>query len=65
MRGSVAHSLGIPHYVVDDEADQFERLVIDYFSSEYPGWPDAESMRDVQREDQVWQSMEQSSGIGL
>ncbi|MFN2507989.1 MAG: tRNA 2-thiouridine(34) synthase MnmA [Chthoniobacterales bacterium] len=31
---SVAHSLGISHYVVD-EADQFERLVIDYFSSEY------------------------------
>ncbi len=31
---SVAHSLGIPHYVVD-EADQFERLVINYFSSEY------------------------------
>jgi tRNA-uridine 2-sulfurtransferase len=31
---SVAHSLGLPHYVVD-EADQFERLVIDYFSSEY------------------------------
>ncbi len=31
---SVANSLGIPHYVVD-EADQFERLVIDYFSSEY------------------------------
>ena len=31
---SVAHSLGIPHYVVD-EADQFERFVIDYFSSEY------------------------------
>ncbi len=30
----VAHSLGIPHYVVD-EADQFELLVIDYFSSEY------------------------------
>src|SRR4030095_15279552 len=30
----VAHSLDIPHYVVD-EADQFERLVIDYFSSEY------------------------------
>ena len=30
----VAHKLGIPHYVVD-EADQFERLVIDYFSSEY------------------------------
>jgi tRNA-uridine 2-sulfurtransferase len=30
----VAHSLSIPHYVVD-EADQFERLVIDYFSSEY------------------------------
>ncbi|HET6889130.1 MAG TPA: tRNA 2-thiouridine(34) synthase MnmA [Candidatus Udaeobacter sp.] len=30
----VAHSLGIPHYVVD-EADLFERLVIDYFSSEY------------------------------
>src|SRR5450755_4512978 len=29
----VAHSLGFPHYVVD-EADQFERLVIDYFSSE-------------------------------
>ena len=31
---SVAHALGIPHYVVD-EADQFERLVIDYFASEY------------------------------
>jgi tRNA-uridine 2-sulfurtransferase len=31
---AVAHSLGIPHYVVD-EADQFERVVIDYFASEY------------------------------
>jgi tRNA-specific 2-thiouridylase len=31
---SVAHALCIPHYVVD-EADQFERLVIDYFASEY------------------------------
>jgi len=31
---AVAHYLGIPHYVVD-EADQFERLIIDYFSSEY------------------------------
>lgn len=31
---NVAHSLGIPHYVVD-EADQFEKLVIDYFTSEY------------------------------
>ena len=31
---SVAHSLGIPHYVVD-EADQFERAVIDYFAGEY------------------------------
>jgi tRNA-specific 2-thiouridylase len=30
----VAHALGIPHYVVD-EADQFERAVIDYFASEY------------------------------
>ena len=30
----VAHALGIPHYVVD-EADQFEKFVIDYFSSEY------------------------------
>ena len=30
----VAHALGFPHYVVD-EADQFERVVIDYFSSEY------------------------------
>jgi len=30
----VAHALGIPHYVVD-EADQFERTVIDYFTSEY------------------------------
>ena len=30
----VAHALGIPHYVVD-EADQFENLVINYFSSEY------------------------------
>ena len=31
---SVAHSLGIPHYVVD-EADQFEQTVISYFASEY------------------------------
>jgi tRNA-specific 2-thiouridylase len=31
---SVAHAFGIPHYVVD-EADQFERVVIDYFASEY------------------------------
>jgi tRNA-specific 2-thiouridylase len=30
----VAHALGIPHYVVD-EADQFEAVVIDYFTSEY------------------------------
>ncbi len=30
----VANKLGIPHYVVD-EADQFEKIVIDYFSSEY------------------------------
>ena len=30
----VAHSLGIPHYVVD-EADQFEQMVINYFASEY------------------------------
>ena len=30
----VAHALGIPHYVID-EADQFERVVIDYFASEY------------------------------
>ncbi|HUE40364.1 MAG TPA: tRNA 2-thiouridine(34) synthase MnmA [Chthoniobacterales bacterium] len=31
---AVAHSLGIPHYVVDEE-DLFERTVIDYFTSEY------------------------------
>jgi len=31
---AVAHSLGIPHYVVD-EADEFERTVIQYFASEY------------------------------
>ncbi len=31
---AVAHSLGIPHYVVD-EADQFEQAVIHYFASEY------------------------------
>jgi tRNA-uridine 2-sulfurtransferase len=30
----VAHLLGIPHYVVD-EADQFEKTVINYFASEY------------------------------
>ncbi|MEI8341591.1 MAG: tRNA 2-thiouridine(34) synthase MnmA [Verrucomicrobiota bacterium] len=30
----VAHALGIPHYVVD-ESDSFEKLVIDYFASEY------------------------------
>ena len=31
---AVAHSLGIPHYVVD-EADVFEQTVINYFASEY------------------------------
>jgi tRNA-specific 2-thiouridylase len=31
---NVAHALGIPHYVVD-EAEHFERVVIDYFASEY------------------------------
>jgi len=30
----VAYALGFPHYVID-EADQFEELVINYFSSEY------------------------------
>jgi tRNA-specific 2-thiouridylase len=30
----VAHSIGIPHYVVD-EATDFEKLVIDYFTAEY------------------------------
>ena len=30
----VAHALGVPHYVID-EAAQFEKLVIDYFKSEY------------------------------
>ncbi len=30
----VAYSLGIPHYVID-EADEFEKLVISYFSEEY------------------------------
>ncbi len=31
---AVAHSLGIPHYVID-EAESFERTVIQYFASEY------------------------------
>ncbi len=31
---AVAHSLGIPHYVVD-ESDHFEQTVINYFASEY------------------------------
>ena len=31
---NVAHTLGVPHYVID-EAVPFERLVIDYFSEEY------------------------------
>lgn len=31
---SVAHALGVPHYVVD-EAVNFERTVIDYFAAEY------------------------------
>ena len=30
----VAHTLGVPHYVID-ESNDFERLVIDYFTSEY------------------------------
>ena len=31
---AVAHTIGIPHYVVD-ESENFERLVIDYFTAEY------------------------------
>ena len=31
---SVAHKLGLPHYVVD-ESDHFEKVVINYFASEY------------------------------
>ncbi len=31
---SVAHAMGVPHYVVD-ESDQFEKQVIDYFTAEY------------------------------
>ena len=31
---SVAHTLGVPHFVID-EAVPFERLVIDYFADEY------------------------------
>ncbi len=31
---AIAHTLGLPHYVVD-EADAFEKMVIDYFTSEY------------------------------
>jgi len=49
---AVAHSLGIPHYVVD-EADQFERTVIDLFSRVNIKRSDAESLRHVQRETQV------------
>lgn len=30
----VAHKLGVPHYVID-ESNEFERIVIDYFASEY------------------------------
>jgi tRNA-uridine 2-sulfurtransferase len=30
----VAHALGIPHYVVE-ESNEFQRVVIDYFASEY------------------------------
>jgi tRNA-uridine 2-sulfurtransferase len=31
---SVAHALGVPHYVVDESVN-FERAVIDYFAAEY------------------------------
>ena len=34
MRAAWRMRSAIPHYVVD-EAEKFERLVIDYFSSEY------------------------------
>ena len=44
---NVAHSLGIPHYVVD-EADQFEQARDRLFLERIPGGPDAESVRDVQ-----------------
>ena len=54
----VAHALGIPHYVVD-EANEFEKLVIDYFTSEYAGGPHAEPVRDVQREAEVRQPLGQ------
>jgi len=31
---AVCHALGMPHYVVD-EAKEFEKIIIDYFTSEY------------------------------
>ena len=61
---SVAHSLGIPHYVVD-EADQFERAGDRLFFERIPGRPDAESVRDVQREAEVRQSLEEGAGARL
>ena len=58
---AVAHALRIPHYVVD-EADQFEKLVIDYFTERIPRGAHAESVRDVQREGEVRQSLEEGGG---
>ena len=50
---SVADKLGIPYYLID-ESKEFQRDVIDYFAAEH-GRAHAESVRDVQRETQVWQ----------
>ncbi len=60
----VAHSLGIPHYVVD-EADQFETRRDRLFFERIPGRPDAESVRDVQREAEVRQPLGKSAGARL
>ena len=56
----VAHSLGIPHYVVD-EADQFERRRDRLFFERIPGRSHAEPLRDVQREAQVRQPLGKSA----
>jgi tRNA-specific 2-thiouridylase len=44
---SVAHKLDIPYYLID-EAEDFQKQVINYLRGGIQGGADAESLRDVQ-----------------
>ena len=47
MRAVSAHKLGIPYYLVD-EAEEFQKQVINYFADGIQSGAHAQSVRDVQ-----------------